>query len=67
MNKKVYESPSINVIELQSSSIMAGSMAANSVSESDDGISITLGDDMEYGSATSARAGRYSSAWDDEE
>lgn len=68
MNKKNYLSPSIEVFELQGNVVMAATSlnSVNTVNDSDDGPSITIGDGMSSGSASSARSGRFTGVWDDE-
>lgn len=69
MNKKNYLPPSIEVVELQGNVVMAAASPAqsvNTVNDSDDGPSITIGDGMSSGSASSARSSRFTGVWDDE-
>ena len=66
MNKKTYTSPSVDVIELHGPIIMDTNSDTNRVTENDNGPSITLGDEMESGSATNARSGSISGFWNEE-
>lgn len=67
MNKKIYLSPSIEVVELQGNVVLnTSSGQVNTVNDTDYGPSITVGGEMSSGSASGARSSSFSGVWDDE-
>ena len=67
MNKKIYLSPSIEVVELQGNVVLnTSSGTANTLNDTDGGSSITVDDEMSSGSASGARSSSFSGVWDDE-
>lgn len=71
MNKKIYTTPNIDVVELQGEVVLAavsgGGVKVNDGTDSE-GPTINFGEGtMSYGDQGGARSGGYFKVWDDEE